>query len=213
MRKNLKRISRIILLALSVLLILWVMRWCSSKDQKSSLEIENTPIRIEMIRSLAEIASVSYTDEVVVDSVELYKDLTDALSGTLEKIFSPKDYKYGIYPNAVKRRLTLIVKGELKVGFDLKKHPIQIIQNDSTIQLTFPAPEILEIVVSPQSNEIYQENGTWKDFEIQKLHRKAKMKLAENVAELKLYEIARKNVTYSFSKLLPSKKIELIFKN
>lgn len=213
MRKNLKRISRIILLVLSVLLILWVMRWCSSKEQKSSLEIENSPIRIEMIRSLAEIASVSYTDEVVVDSVELYKDVSDALSGTLEKIFSPKDYKYGIYPNPIKRRLTLIVKGELKVGFDLKKHPIHISQNDSLVKLIFPKPEILEIVVSPQSNEIYQENGTWKDFEIQKLHRKAKMKLAANVSDLKLFEIAKKNVANSFSKLLPSKKIELVFEN
>ena len=38
--------------------------------ESNDLEIEDTPIHIESIRTIAEISTVSYTDEVVMDTVE-----------------------------------------------------------------------------------------------------------------------------------------------
>jgi hypothetical protein len=206
-----KRIFSLLLIAVPTF---FIVRWCTSDSSGSRFEIDKTPLRIEMIRSIAELATISFKNEVVVDSIEYYKSTEELISGSLQKLIDPKDFKYGIKPSNIKRRLSLIILGELRIGFDLKKQQLRVIENDSLIQIYAPKPEILDVLVTPSTTEVFQENGTWKDYEIRSLQNKARMKLKSEVKHLDLFTKAKENFkTLIYNNLILSskKKIELFF--
>ncbi len=166
-------------------------------SKKDELKIEDTPIHIESIKTIAEISTVSYKDEVVVDTVELYKRRSS--------IYDPREWmRY--YDRNIKRRLTLIVKGEVKIGLNLTNGNYSINSNSDTIWLHLPEPKILDVLVAPSKTEIFQEKGTWKDQDRKQLEMKAKLKLKNNAIKLKLIEKSRKSVSYLFSSLIQSEK-------
>ena len=49
--------------------------------QEDTYAIEDTPLHVEKVRSIAEISTISYRDEVVEDSIEYYKSTSEQLSG------------------------------------------------------------------------------------------------------------------------------------
>lgn len=205
MSQKLKFVSRILTLAVFVTVIVLLFRWCTKKGSDSEFTIADTPIKVEMIRSIAEIATVSYRDEVVVDSVEMYKNTQEIITGSLLKLTDPKDFKYGLR-SSVKRRLTLIVKGEIRYGFDLKKNRIRVQETDSVMEVFLPQPEIVDIQVTPSSTEFFQENGDWKDYEIKSMQNKARQKLIANAETLNLRENARASMTTILKQMLGKEK-------
>jgi len=181
-------IRRIITLAVLVALVLLAFKWCNREKNSREARIDNTPLKVEMIRNIAEIATVSYKDEVVADSVEYYKNQQEQIAGNLMKIVTAEDIKHGIRSSNIKRRLTLLVKGEIRYGFNLTAHPVKINETDSVIYISLPPPSIVDIQITPSSTEVFQETGQWKDYEIKQLHYKARRKLISNAASLKLEE-------------------------
>ena len=203
----LKQVAMLLILVVSVLLL---VRWCKSGEPKSRFEIENSPIKVEMIRNIAQLATISYKDEVVVDSLEHYKNQSEQIAGTFEKLSDLDNFKHGLKASNVKRRLTLIVKGEIHIGFNLKNKKFKIIEKDSSVTLILPNPIILDVLSTPSSTRVFQENGIWQDYEITALKNKARNKMRLNAEELDLKSKAKENLI-RFLKPLIKKNKKLIF--
>lgn len=176
-------------------------------DDNSADTIADTPIRIEAVKKIAEIGAVSYTDEIVVDTVEYYDEL-DEISDWLDAY----ELSQRLIKRNVKRRLTLIVKGEIRVGIDIRKNNIEINRSNDTVYLKLNNPELLEVNLSPSGTDVYQEQGTWSDKERKILELKAKQRLINNSVELDLINKARVSTEKLFKRLLQHEKyVEFIY--
>jgi len=173
--------------------------------------IDETPLHVEMVRSIAEISTISYKDEVVEDSVEFYTSTTDQLSGNVLKMTDLDFWKYGVRASNIKRRLTLIIKGEVRYGFDFKQRPIDVQFNSDTIWLNLPKPKILDVLVVPTATEVFQENGDWHDSARRAMEKKAIQQLKKNSEALNLNEKATKQMEKLLRNIVPKDRVLLIY--
>lgn len=171
------------------------------KDSNDKLLIDETPIHIESIKTIAEISTVSYKDEIVMDTCEYYKKKSS--------LYDPREW-IRMYDRNIKRRLTLIIKGEVKYGLDLTDSNFELNANQDTVWLKLPQPKILDIIVSPSNTEVFQEQGVWRDSDVKRLEGKAKSTLKQNAHEFKLDEKAAKNAKRLFKKLIQTNKTLVI---
>ena len=184
------------LLVLGVLILLGVLiYWFFSSSENEELTIEDTPIHIESIKTIAEISTISYKDEVVIDSVEFY-DGRISMS-----LYDPEEWMR-IFNRNIKRRLTIIVKGEIKYGIDLTDGDFKLIRRPDTLIVQVPSPKILDVIMSPSKTEIFQEQGVWRDYERRQLESKAKIQLKINAEELSLRKKAEENTIRLLEKLI-----------
>lgn len=211
MKTKLRFIKNLAALALLSFLVFLVVRFFQGSSKSKEWEIEDTPMHVESIKTIAEISVVSYKDEVVVDSIEYYKDVSEKLSGNIQKIADLDQWKYGIAASNIKRRLTLIVKGEVRYGMDLSNGNYKVSQNDDTIWFNLPKPKILDVIVSPSSTEVFQENGYWADNARIQLENKAKNKLQLNAEKFKLYTKSEENIRDLFRKIIYTNKKIIIY--
>lgn len=180
----------------------YAVYWYFTSNDSEELVIDETPIHIESIKTIAEITTISYRDEVVMDSVEYHKGSVNA--------YDPRNWP-SIYDRAVngsvKRRLTIIVKGEVRYGLDLTDGKnYSLTQNPDTAWLVLPQPTILDVIVTPSKTEIFQEQGTWRDKARKMLELRAKNQLKENASALDLEDKARENAERIFSKMIRTNK-------
>ncbi len=169
----------------------WVYQLFFKGESTDEIVLEETPLKVEQIRSILELNTLKFQDEAVVDSVEYYKTESDVIWGTFDKLTDPNQFKHGLHPSSVKRRLTLIVRGELLYGVDLKRKDFQFIPKGDTLTIIIPQPELLSVSVNPKGTEVYLENGEWKDYERAHLQRKARNKMIASGDRLKLPERAK----------------------
>lgn len=210
--KKLQLLKQLIKLALIGTLVFLFILWWNRKDDGSDFKIENSPMRVEMVRNIAQLANISYKDEVVVDTFELYANSEEMIMGNLQKITDFDNFKHGIKGSQVKRRLTLIVKGEVLIGFDLKKKEFKISETDSSVLIQLPEPQIIDVLSTASSTKIFQENGIWKDSEITILKNKARKKMRQNALDLNLKQKAKENAKRFLSALIKKgKKIEFVY--
>lgn len=184
-------IIRLVLVALIAFGAYWVYQLFFKGDSADEIVLEETPLKVEQIRSILELNTLKFQDETVVDTVEYYKSDSEVIWGTLDKLTDPNQFKHGLHPTSVKRRLTLIVRGELLYGVDLKRKDFQFIPKDDTLTIVIPQPELLSISLNPKGTEVYLENGEWKDYERASLQRKARNKMIASGNRLKLPERAK----------------------
>lgn len=212
MKSKIRFLKNLAVLLVLVTVGILVVRFFRHKSGSDQWQIEDTPLKIELIRNISEIATVSYKDEVVVDSIEYYKSFEEQISGNINKLIDPDQWKYGISSTPIKRRLTLIVKGEVRFGFDIKNLDKVVSESSDTLRITFPSAKILDILVVPSGTEVFLENGSWRDSERKKLENKARFKLQENAERLNLKEKAETNLKNLMQKLLiTDKKIIIQF--
>lgn len=178
--------------------------------QEDTYNIEDTPLHVEKVRSIAEISTISYRDEVVEDSIEYYKSTSEQLSGNALKMTDPDFWKYGIRASGIKRRLTIIVRGEVRYGFDLTKKHIDIRHNADSIWVTVPQPSLLDVLVVPSETEIFQENGDWSDAARRKMEKAAIAQLRKNAEHLNLAEKSKKQLSTLLSNIIPDKRTLII---
>ena len=210
MKSKFRLIKNILILAVLVFVAYLVYNFFVGDNKEDDWEIEDTPLHIETIKTIAEISTVSYRDEVVVDTVEFYKDINEQIVGNTVKLIDVDQWKYGIKSSNTKRRLTLIVKGEVRYGLNLTGNNYKLEQNKDTIWLTLPKPEILDVIVTPSSTEIFLEHGEWADYERKKLERKAGNPLRVNYKKLNLEKKTQENVCRLFENMIPGDK-KIIF--
>lgn len=197
MSKDLKRLLKSLIAITIIVLIGFLIYHFFFQSNNDQLEIEETPIHIESIRTIAEISTVSYKDEVVFDTVEYYKGSTN--------IFDPRDWER-LYNDNIKRRLTLIIKGEIKYGVKLTDGNFTIKSAVDTIRLNLPNPELLDVIITPSKTEVFHEKGKWSDRARRQLETQARDLLQANAEELKLEERAKENAERMFHKLINTDK-------
>jgi hypothetical protein len=205
--KDLKKLVINILILSFIALIGYLVYLFFIKDNESdSLIIDETPMHIESIRTIAEISTVSFKDEVVMDSIEFF-DSSINLSNPLDWFEASER----VYNRNVKRRLTIIVKGEIKYGIDLTSNNFKISQNIDTLWLNIPKPKILDILVSPSETEIFQEQGHWSDGARRQLENLAKRRIQFSAENLNLDKKATENAERLFRKLINTQKELIIY--
>jgi len=167
----------------------------------SETKIADTPIHIESIKTIAEISTISFKDEVVIDTVEYYGEFTSVLD---------PDEWMRVLNRGVKRRLTLIVQGEVKYGIDLTNKNYSIKSNKDSIWVVLPVPKILDVIVTPSKTEIFQEQGSWSDHTRRELESKAKDRIQKNAEAISLQKKAEDNTIRLFKKLIRTKRTLII---
>ena len=206
LENNMKDYQRLIknIIGLSLLIGLGlVVYFFFIREGEKELEIDDTPIHVESIKTIAEISTVSYRDEVVVDTLERHKGSFD--------LMSPTDWNNHVIERGVKRRLTIIYRGEVRYGLDLSEENYKVEQNKDTLWLTVPQPGVLDIIITPSETEVFQETGKWSDGDRKKLENEAKHKLKTNAENFGLQSKAKQNAERLLRKLVRTKK-ELVLR-
>lgn len=206
---------RTLIVRLGILTVIGVVgylayRWFGPDEASDEIVLQDSPLKVEQIRSILELNTLKFQDEVVVDSVEFYNSTSDQIAGNLNKIIDVDQFKHGISGSAVKRRLTLIIKGELLYGVDLKRRDFQMLPQGDSLIIVIPTPELLSIAVSPKKTEIVTENGYWKDYEIGALERNAKEKMKLSGERLRLVERAKEPLEKCLTGLIKTDKTIVI---
>lgn len=203
-------VFRVAAVAGIVVALIFLYRYFFPSEKASGWEIEDTPLHVEEIRKIIELNTVRFRDEAVVDSVEYYKNSTEQISGNLDKLIDPDQFKHAISSSNVKRRLTMVVKGELLYGVDLKRKEFRIVPEEKRLILHIPEPELLSVNLTPGNTEVFVENGIWEDYERQVLYSKARRKMIVSGEKLGLTDRAKVPLERLLRHLIQTDK-ELVF--
>ena len=99
--------------------------------------IEETPVIIEQIKSIAQLFTQSYYDECIFDT------------GTILTSFFQSD-----------KRLIIIARGVVIAGFDLSRIDANSLSlRGKSISVTLPPPRILDVIVNPSGYETFLAQG------------------------------------------------------
>lgn len=148
-----------IIIVLIAILIVKKMDWLPSWDIFSSKQvtIDHTPILIKEIRSLGQVITATFYDEVVVDS-------------TIEHHFPQLP--------VIDDRLVIIARGRVLAGADLKlltDSSIAVLKD--TVWMQMPAAKILDVIINPADYETFQEKGKWSPDAVTSVKLKARAKI------------------------------------
>ena len=135
---------------------------------RRALTIDDTPVIVTKIRSLGELTTACYYDEMV-----LTRSKPNAFSssplGSLARDGFGKD---------VDDHLVVIAKGTVRAGLDLMEmteDDIRFVGDTAYIRL--PAPQYLDVIVNPSGFEVFAETGKWSHEEVTDLQDTARQRL------------------------------------
>ena len=135
---------------------------------KRSLTIDDTPVIVTKIRSLGELTTACYYDEMVLSRTKQNAFSSTAL-GSLAREGLGKD---------VDDHLVLIAKGTVRAGLnlmDMTEEDIRFVGDTAWIRL--PAPQYLDVIVNPSDFEVFAETGRWTHEEVTGLLETARTRL------------------------------------
>jgi hypothetical protein len=211
-KKKIKEIRTLVIrlgvLAAIVIGVIIIIQIVKSANSSTETQIDDTPLRVEQIKAILELNTIRFKDEVVVDTLEMYKDGFDVW----EKLGDFNTFDEFVKPSPIKRRLTLIVKGELLYGVNLKTSDFDMSVQKDTLVITLPEPELLSATVNPLNTDVFVENGTWSDYARRKMMIKAKKRMIKNGEDLHLPLKAREPLERTIKQLVKSDKpVKIIF--
>jgi len=138
------------------------MNFLSNPFEAKKAYILETPTIVKEIKSIAELYSVCYFDQLIVDSVRKEVKTTDAVLN----FFGAK--------STTNTKLVLIASAKVFAGYDLSKlDSTDISAVDSTLTIKLPAPQIIDIVMNPTDVNTFLEEGEWTLVEVNKVKDKA----------------------------------------
>ena len=156
-----------VLLAVLVFLAALVLTRGDRRD-KQVLTIQDTPVIITKIRSLGELTTACYYDEMVLSRTKQNAFSSSAL-GSLAREGLGKD---------VDDHLVIIAKGTVRAGVDLMDMTEQDIRFvGDTAYIRLPAPKYLDVIVNPSGFEVFAESGKWSHEEVTGLQDTARQRL------------------------------------
>ncbi len=138
------------------------------RQEKRTLSIDDTPVIITKIRSLGELTTACYYDEMVLSRTKQNAFSSSAL-GSLARDGLGKD---------VDDHLVIIAKGTVRAGVDLMdmtEEDIRFVGDTAYIRL--PAPQYLDVIVNPSGFEVFAESGKWSHEEVTGLQETARQRL------------------------------------
>ena len=152
----------LVVLAVAIVLTLGVRR------EKRALTIDNTPVIVTKIRSLGELTTACYYDEMVLTDSKQNAFSSSPL-GSLARNGLGKD---------VDDHLVIIAKGTVRAGLDLMdmtEEDVRFVGDTAYIRL--PAPQYLDVIVNPSDFEVFAESGKWTHDEVTDLQDAARKRL------------------------------------
>lgn len=168
--------------------------------------IEETPIIITEINTLAQLITVTFTDEVVLDTAKIGNGLPSLLPTAVGTILTPSVDK-----------LVIIGRGKVIAGTDLKnlQEKDMNISGDS-IHVVLPHSKILETIINPSDFEIFIETGKWNEDAVTALKIRIRKQINQNALQqniLQQADVRSKNIIETFLKNTGFKKIEIAISN
>lgn len=161
-----------VILVLAVILILKTTDFLPSWDIFSSkpVTIDDTPIIVKDIRSLGQIITATYYDEVVVDSV---------IKHPFPQLPLTDDH------------LVIIARGKVLAGLDLKglaDSSVTVVKD--TVRMKLPQTNIIDVIINPGDYITFEETGKWSQEGVTAVKLKAKDKITGNAINKKIIEKA-----------------------
>jgi hypothetical protein len=167
MKDFLKKYVLVIIGVLSLIFILQKIKWLPSFKnifKSQPVVIDQTPIVLREIKTLANLITVTYDDEIVMDTAKIGNGLPSLLPSNIGTLLVPTIDK-----------LVLIGRGKVLAGTDLKTlQPNDIYAKDDSVHLFLPKAKILQTIINPSGYEIFEEKGTWSESGITSLKLKIK---------------------------------------
>ena len=137
------------------------------RQEKRPLTIDDTPVIVSKIRSLGELTTACYYDEMVLSRTKPNAFSSSALGSLAEGLGKDVD-----------DHLVIIAKGTVRAGLDLMEmteEDIRFVGDTAYIRL--PAPHYLDVIVNPSDFEVFAETGKWTHEEISGLQETARTRL------------------------------------
>lgn len=161
-----------VIMVLAAILILKKMDWFPSWDIFSSkpVTIDDTQIIVKDIRSLGQIITATYYDEVVVDSV---------IERRFPRLPLTDDH------------LVIIARGKVLAGIDLKGlSDSSVTVTKDTVHMQLPQTKIIDVIINPGDYITFEETGKWNQEAVMAVKLKAKDKITANAINKKIIEKA-----------------------
>ena len=175
-----KALQKYLVIAAVILLIIFMFEkisWLPSfRDifRNKPVRIEATPIIIKEINTLAQLMTVTFTDEVVMDTAKIGNGMPSLLPSAVGAILTPSVDK-----------LVIIGRGKVLAGTDLKNlQEKDISVTGDSIHVVLPPAKILQTIMNPSDFETFIEKGNWNEQEVTAL----KMKIRNTINEHALQE-------------------------
>ena len=166
--------------------------------------IDQTPILIKDIKTIAQLVTVTAYDEVVVDSLvynraaavfDMFRSVTP-----LAMLPSPQ------------KQLVLIGRGKVLAGTNLQKlNDQRIVIHNDTAWIQLPQAEILEAIINPLDFETFEESGKWSDDEVIAVKVKARDKMISRAIERGILEKADKKANAVIENFLHSAGFKVVY--
>lgn len=168
--------------------------------------IDKTPLLIKDIKSIGQLITYSFYDEVVADSIIFTRG--SAFVNAFNRL-AP----VSLLPSADKQ-LVLIGRGKVLAGTDLSllTDTSVIIKND-TVTVYLPKPQIFTAIVNPGDFETFAEKGTWTNEEVTKVKLKARRKMEQRALQQNILEKAdlkAKEIMHNFLENMGYKKVFIL---
>ena len=137
------------------------------RQEKRPLTIDDTPVIVTKIRSLGELTTACYYDEMVLSRTKENAFSSSALGSLAEGLGKDVD-----------DHLVIIAKGTVRAGLDL----MEMTEEDNrfvgdTAYIRLPVPKYLDVIVNPSDFEVFAETGKWTHEEITGLQETARTRL------------------------------------
>ena len=149
-KKIIVKITPAAVLMAVLVLIAAIMLTRGDRRDKQPLTIDDTPVIVTKIRSLGQLTTACYYDEMVLTSSKQNSFSASPL-GSLARDSFGKD---------VDDHLVIIAKGTVRAGVDLMDMTEEDIRfAGDTAWIRLPAPQYLDIIVNPSDFEVFAETG------------------------------------------------------
>ena len=166
-RKIIVKITPAAILLVVLLLVVAFLLTRGVRQGTRPLTIDDTPVIVTKIRSLGELTTACYYDELVLSQTKPNAFSSTALGSLAEGLGKDVD-----------DHLVLIAKGTVRAGLDLMditEEDVRFVGDTAYIRL--PAPQYLDVIVNPSDFEVFAETGKWTHEEITGLQGTARTRL------------------------------------
>lgn len=163
MKKRIKIFIGLIMIAAFVWAIIKIknMPSLTALFAPKKVVIENSPVVVKQIRSLAQLVTVSMYDEIVADTSK--PDIQHFQLPFLPDMSFYKDLN----------RLVVISKVAVHVGINLQQlNEADISGTKDSLHLLLPPAEVLDAVINPSDVEVFIEEGDWNSQAVANLKNK-----------------------------------------
>lgn len=209
MRKILQKYLVISVIILLIIFLFQKINWLPSFKNifgSNPITIEETPVIITEINTLAQLITVTFTDEVVMDTAKIGNGMPALLPTAIGTALVP-----GL------DKLVIIGRGKVLAGTDLKnlqEKDISILGD--SVHMILPRAKILQTIINPSGFETFIEAGDWNEDAVTALKIKIRNTIDQHALQQNILQQADarcENIIESFLKNTGFKKVAITISN